>query len=312
MPAAPRGGQDQLHGGPVLPGLLGHLGQVADRQLLAVQRQVVQRPPGRAGHVVGELHPSLGRGIGLEDRGHLGISGGLAGPLLRLLQAPLGGLELEARGAAPRRDVAAPAERVRGVGGQVTGHLGQVVVAGPAEAHRPGQRRGGRPGQVAKEVQPRLYGGVLVVERPDGVPAALGLRPQPRGLLPERIGAVAVVDLDVQQGQAGPAGRDPDRRRIHAGRQPADHHRLPSPRHAHRAAALHAGAVPEDGHRRDRCVEHRRVKHRCFQLSALSHQFLPYRLRTILPHEPYGSPRLTQSPFVRRRARVICGAVASV
>ena len=133
MPAAPRGGQDQLHGRPVLPGLLGHLGQVADRQLLTVQRQVVERPPGSAGHVVRELHlglDPLGRGVGLEDRGHLGVSRGQAGQLLRLLQAPLGGLELEARGAAPRRDVAAPAERVRGVGGQVTGHLGQVVVAG--------------------------------------------------------------------------------------------------------------------------------------------------------------------------------------
>ena len=49
MPAAPRGGQDQLHRGPVLPRLLGHLGQVADHQLLAVQRQVVERPPGGAG-----------------------------------------------------------------------------------------------------------------------------------------------------------------------------------------------------------------------------------------------------------------------
>ena len=262
MPATPRGGQDQLHRGPVLPGLLGHLGQVADRQLLAVQRQVVQRPPGSAGHVVGQLHRSLGRGAGLQDRGHVGVGGGLAGPLLRLLQAPLGGLELAAGVAAPRRDVAAPAERVRGVGGQVTGHLGQVVVAGPAEAHRPGQRRGGRPGQVAQEVQPRLHGGVLVVERPDGVAAPFGLGPQPRGLLPERVGAVAAVDLDVQQGQAGSAGRDPDRRRIHAGRQAADHHRLPSLRHAHRAAALHAGAVPEDGHRRDRRVDPQRVRHR--------------------------------------------------
>ena len=167
----------------------------------------------------------------------------------------------------------------------MTGHLGQVVVAGPAEAHRPGQRRGGRPGQVAQEVEPRLHGGVLVVERLDGVAAPLSLRPQPRGLLPERIGAVAAVNLDVQQGQAGPAGRNPDGRRIHAGRQAADHHRLPSLRHAHRAAALHAGAVPEDGHRRDRRVE----------VSACQASF-----------------RLTQSPLAWRRARVICGAVASV
>ena len=177
--------------------------------------------------MVGELHLGLGPRRGLEGRGHLGERGGLAGPVLRLAQAPLGGLELAAGGAAARRDVAAAAERVRRVGGQVTGHLGQLVVPGPAEAHRPGQRRGGRPGQVPEEVEPRLLGGVLVVERLDGVPAPLGLRAQPRGLLPQRIGAVAVVDLDVQQGQAGPAGRDPDRRRIHAGRQAADHHRLP-------------------------------------------------------------------------------------
>jgi hypothetical protein len=212
--------------------------------------------------VVGQFHRSLGCGVSLQDRGHVRIGGRLAGPLLGFLQAPLSGLELAAGVAAPRRDVAAPAERVRSVGGQVTGHLGQVVVAGPAEAHRPGQRGGGRPGQVAQEVQPRLHGGVLVAERPDGVAEPFGLGPQPRGLLPERIGAVAAVNLDVQQGQAGPAGRDPDRRRIHAGRQAADHHRLPSLRHAHRAAALHAGAVPEDGHRRDRrsecpCVRHR-------------------------------------------------------
>ena len=262
MPSAPRSGQDQLHRGPVLPGLLGHLGQVADRQLLAVQRQVVQRPPGSAGDVVGQFHRGLRRGAGLQDRGHVGVSGGLAGPLLGFLQAPLGGFELAAGVAAPHRDVAAPAERVRGVGGQVTGHLGQVVVAGPAEAHRPGQRRGGRPGQVAKEIELCLHGGVLVVEGPHGVAAPFGLGPQPRGLLPERIGAVAAVNLDVQQGQAGPAGRDPDRRRIHAGRQAADHHRLPSLRHAHRAAALHAGAVPEDGHRRDRRVDSQRVRHR--------------------------------------------------
>ena len=262
MPAAPHGGQDQLRRGPVLPGLLGHLGQVAHHQLLAVQRQVVQRPPGSAGHVVGQFHRGLGRGVGLQDRGHVGVGRGLAGPLLGFLQAPLGGLELAAGVAAPRRDVAAPGERVRGVGRQVTGHLGQVVVAGPAEAHRPRHRRGGRPGQVAQEVQPRLHGGVLVVERPDGVAAPLGLGPQPRGLLPERVGAVAAVNLDVQQGQAGSARRDPDRRRIHAGRQAADHHRLPSRRHAHRAAALQAGAVPEDGHRRDRRVERPRVRHR--------------------------------------------------
>ena len=266
MPAAPHGGQDQLHRGPVLPGLLGHLGQVADHQLLAVQRQVVERPPGRPGHVVGEVHLGLDplgpRVPGLEDRRHLGVGRGLADLLLRLGQAALGGFELPAGVAAARRDVAAAAERVPGVGGQVTGHLGQVVVPGPAEAHRPGQRHGGCPGQVPEKVELGLHGGVLVVERLDGVAALFGFRAQPRSLFAQRIGAVAAVDLDVQQGQAGPAGGDPDRRRIHAGRQAADHHCLPSLGHVHRAAALHAGAVPEDGHRRNRRVKHRRVRHR--------------------------------------------------
>ena len=166
---------------------------------------------------------------------------------------------------------------------------------------------------MAKEIELCLHGGVLVVEGPHGVAAPFGLGPQPHGLVPERIGAVAAVNLDGQQGQAGPARRDPDRRRIHDGRQAADHHRLPSLRHAHRAAALHAGAVPEDGHRRDRRLEHRRVERRCFKLGALSHRFSrTAALTTILPHEPYCSLRLTQSPCARRRARVICGAVASV
>ena len=35
-------------------------------------------------------------------------------------------------------------------------------------------------------------------------------------------------------------------------------------------------------------------------------------IRTILPHGRYCPLRLTQPPFARRRARVICGAVASV
>ena len=215
--------------------------------------------------MVGQLDLGRGRGAGLEDRGHFGVGGGLPGPPLRLVQAPLGGFEFPAGDPATRPDVAAPAERVRRVGGQVPGHPAQLVVPGPAEAHRAGQRRGGRPGQVAKEVQVRLHGGVLVVERPDRVAAPFGLPAQPRDLLPQRIGAVAAVDLDVQQGQPRPARPDPDRRRIQAGRQAAYHHRLPSRHHAHRAAALHAGAVPEDGHPRDR-----RIK-----THTLSHRFLP-------------------------------------
>ena len=235
--------------------------------------------------MVGELHLGLDLGPGLEDRGHVGVGRGLAGrssaSARRRSAASSSRRASRLRAAMSRRRPSASA----GVGGQVTGHLGQVVVPGPAEAHRPGQRRGGRPGQVPEEVEPGLHGGVLVVERLDGVAAPFGFRAQPRGLFAQRIGAVAAVDLDVQQGQAGPAGRDPDRRRIHGGRQAADHHRLPSLRHVHRAAALHAGAVPEDGHRRDR-----RVKHPACQASL----------------------RLTQSPFARRRARVISGAVVSV
>ena len=136
----------------------------------------------------------------------------------------------------------------------MAGHLGEVVVAGAAGPHRPRKCRSGRLGQVAQEVQAGLLGGVLVVERLDAIAASVDLRTQPGGLLAQRIGAVATVYLDVQQGQIPPAGRDAHRRRIRAGRQVADHHG-PQPRlHAHRAAALHAGAVPEDGHGRDRRV----------------------------------------------------------
>ena len=222
--------------------------------------------------MVGKLHLGLdslvpwGRGVGLEERGHLGVGGPLVGPLLRLLEPPLDDIEHPAGGPAPRRDVAAAAERGRGVRGQVAGHQTQVLVAGPAEADRPGQRHGGRPGQVAEEVQLRLHDGVLVVEFADGVAAPFGLRLQPRHLRPQRIGAIAVADLDVQQGQAGAARRDPDRRRIQAGRQAADHDR-PAPRRQrhHAPAARHPGAVPEDGHRRDRRI----------QTHTLSHRFLP-------------------------------------
>ncbi len=143
----------------------------------------------------------------------------------------------------------------------MTGHPGKVVVAGAAEPHRPRKCRSGRLGQVTGEVQARLFGGVLVVERLDRIAASVNLRTQPRGLLAQGIGAVATVYLDVQQGQILPAGRDANRRRIRAGRQVADHD-SPQPRlYAHRAAALHAGAVPENGHGRDRRIKTSALRH---------------------------------------------------
>ena len=173
MQPAPRGRQDQLDRGPVLSGLLGDLGKVADGQPFAFERQVIQRPPGRAGHMIGKLHLGAGSGAGLKGRGHLGKRDREAGPAFRVDQALLGGFEFPAGGASAHADVAAAAERVRGVGGKMTGHLGEVVVAGAAEAHRPRQRRGGRLGQVAQEGQARLLGGVLVVERLDRVAASV-------------------------------------------------------------------------------------------------------------------------------------------
>ena len=258
---APRGGQDQLDGGPVLLGLLGDLGEVADGKPLPVQRQVIQRSPGSAGHMVGKLHLSTGDGAGLKGRGHFGKRDRTVGPSSRRGQALFGGFELPAGGAAARADLAAAAQRARSVSGQVTGHPGKVVVVGAAEPHRPRKCRSGRLGQVACEVQARLLGGVLVVERLDRIAASVNLRTQPRGLLAQGIGAVATVYLDVQQGQIPPAGRDANRRRIRAGRQVADHY-SPQPRlYAHRAAALHAGAVPKNGHGRDRRIKTSALRH---------------------------------------------------
>ena len=179
----------------------------------------------------------------------------------RVLQALLGGFELAAGGAAAGVDFAAAAERGRGVGGQVAGHPGQVVLAGAAEAHRPRQRRGGRLGQVAEEGQPSLLGRVLVVELLDLVAAPVDVRTQLRGLSAQRIGPVTAVHLDVQQGQAVAAGGDADRGRVHAAGQPADHDRPQSGCHAGQAAALDPGAVPEDGHRYDRRVNAGILRH---------------------------------------------------
>jgi hypothetical protein len=199
----------------------------------------------------------------------------VADPLLRTRQAYLGGFEFPAGDPPARVDIAAPAERPRGVGGQVTGHLGQVITAGATKAHRPRQGRGGRLGQVAREVQARLLRGFLVVERLHGVAAPVHLHAQPRGLLAQRVSPVLTVDLDVQQGQAWPASRDAYRGRVHAGRQAADDHRLEPGRHAHRAAALYAGAVSEDRHARDRRVKTSAFRHPPLLFLPFGHRVRP-------------------------------------
>ena len=238
--------------------------------------------------MIGKLQLGAGSGAGLEGGGHFGKRDSIANPFFCLGEPLLGGFEFAAGGAPALADVAAAAERARRVSGQMTGHLGEVVVAGAAEAQRPRQRRGGRLGQVAQKGQARLFGGVLVVKRLDGVAASVGLRPQPRGLLAQGVGAVAVVYLDVQQGQIPPAGRDANRRRIYARRQVADHYR-PQPRlHVHRAAAPHPGAVYEDGHGRDRCVQGGALHHRPL--------LAPRALSSVQHTVPVSAHRVVSSP----------------
>jgi hypothetical protein len=113
----------------------------------------------------------------------------MACPFFRVGQALLGGFEFPLGGASARTDFAAVLKRARGVGGEMTSHLGQVVVVGPAEAHRPRKRCSGGLGQVAQEAQARLFGGVLVVKRPDGIPASFHFGTQPPGFLTKGIGA---------------------------------------------------------------------------------------------------------------------------
>ena len=225
--------------------------------------------------MIGKLHLGAGNRAGLKGRGHLGKRHRKAGPFPRRLQALLGSFEFPAGGAHPRADLTAPAQRACSVAGQVAGHPGKVVMIGPAEAYRPGQRRSGRPGQVAGEVQARLLGGVLVLEGLDGITAFVHVRPQPRGLLAQRIGAVPMVYLDIQQGQARPAGCHANRCRIHAGRKAANHHRLQPWLHAGGAGALHAGTVPEHRHGDDRCVKASVFRHRLSRSAARA---------TVVPH----------------------------
>ena len=261
MQPAPRGRQDQFDGGPVLSRLLCDLGKIGDGQPLAVERQVIQRSPGSAGHVVGKLHLGADQRCWLQgsltprrtrQNGRLVFCVGQA--LLRQHRVPGGRRAWRALISRRLPDCA------RGVSGQMTGHLGEVVVAGAAETQRPRQCRGGRLGQVAQKAQTRLFGGVLIVKRLNGVAASFDLRTQLRGFLAERIGAVATVHLNVQQNQIPSMGRDPNRGRIHRCGQVADHYG-PARLHAHRAAALHARAVLEDGHGRDRCVEASALRH---------------------------------------------------
>ena len=216
--------------------------------------------------MIGKLQLGAGSGGGLKGRRHLdkrvrtvGLSFGVGQPLFGGFEFPLGG-------ASARADLPAAREGARGVGAEMAGHPGEVVVVGAAETQRPRKCRGGRLGQVVQEAQTRLFGGVLIVKSLDSVAASFDLQTQPRGFLPQGIGAVATVHLDVQQGQIPPAGGDANRVRIHGCRQVADHYRPQPGLQVHHAATLHAGAVLEDGHARDRCV----------QASALRHRSLPF------------------------------------
>ena len=211
--------------------------------------------------MIGKLHLGAGSGAGLKGRGHLNERDRMAGSFFCGAQALLRSIELPVGGSSACTDFAATPECARGVSGQMTGHLGEVVMAGAAEAHRPGKCGGCGLGQVAQKAQACLFGGVLVVKRLNGVAASVDLRTQLRGSVAERIGTIAAVHLDVQQDQIPPMGRDPNRGRIHRCGQVADHYGPQPGLHAHRAAALHARAVLEDGHGPDRRVEASALRH---------------------------------------------------
>ena len=254
------GGREHERGlGPVLAGLLGDLGQVGDVKPLAVEHQIVERPPGRAGHVIGEVDLGFGRGLGLQfhhdldERDLLGLAA-----LLGRGQARLGGGELPLGGALAGGDLAPFRERARSGRGQVAGHARQLVVAGPAGADRP--REGGGSGlrQVAEEAEPGLLGGILVDELLHRVAPALDLGPQPRGLLAQRLGADPAAHLDVEQGEVAAAGGDADAGGVDRGRKIPDDDRSRPGRQLGHAGAQYPRAVPEHGHAGDRRV-HRLV-----------------------------------------------------
>ena len=104
----------------------------------------------------------------------------------------------------------------------MTGHPGQIVVTGPAEAHRAREGRGGGLGQVAQEAEPASSAVSSSSKSLDQVAASVTSARSRAVSSRQRIGAVPAMHLDVQQGQARPAGRDTNRRGIHAGGQATD------------------------------------------------------------------------------------------
>ena len=76
------------------------------------------------------------------------------------------------------------------------------------------------------ETEACLLGRVRVVERLDGVATPLGLRAQPHGLVPDRIGVVAPVHFDLEKGRVLAADGDPHRLRISRWRKVPQHDRV--------------------------------------------------------------------------------------
>ena len=177
--------------------------------------------------MIGQLDLDAGRGGRLDGGGYLGELGGTRA-LLRIGQALLRGPQLALGGARARGDVAAALQRARRRGGQVTGHLVQLVPARPPGSHRPRQRGGGGLGQVTGEAEPRPLRRVLIGQRLDRVAAALRLRPQPHDFRAHRVGAITVLHLDLEQGHVVAPDSDPDGGRVGCGRQAADHDGLES------------------------------------------------------------------------------------
>ena len=92
----------------------------------------------------------------------------------------------------------------------MAGHPRQLVVAGPPDAQRPGERGRRRLGQVAEEAEPGPFRLVGVVEFLDRVAAPLDVRPQLGERLAPRLRGDAALHFDVEQGQAMAPRGDPD------------------------------------------------------------------------------------------------------
>ena len=254
------GREHQRDLGPVLAGLLGDLGQVGDVKPLAVEHQVVQRPPGRAGHVIGEL--DLGFGCGLAPQGpprprrtRPAWSAACSAAVRRASAAASSRCAARLRAAISRL----PAERGRSGRGQVAGHARQLVVAGPPGADRPGERGGGRLRQVAEEAEPGLLGRVGVVELLHRVAPALDVGPQLRGLTraaARRRPGGCTSTLSRARSCPRAATRTLDGSR--AVREVGDGHRVPGPAALRSRRCGYPRAVREDGHAGDRRV-HRLV-----------------------------------------------------